>query len=323
MAFRLSSEETVEKGLRRIVSEELECAVSNLRKEDECVGGQGIHEARKSIKKLRAVARLLMPGLGSAGLRENRSLRDTGRALSGLRDAVALIETVESLSEHYFSDPAIEQLSVVRSALRRRLEETVRGEDCKTMLGGAVASLKTVKKRSSKWPIAGGFAAIAPGIEGTYRRGRKRLRVAQAEPTPENLHALRKRVKDHWYHVRLLDGAFGKMTVTGSREKELGKVQDWLGDDHNLTVLSQAINAEPAAFGGKKVVPAVLRLIEKAQKVLRDQALASAAQLFEAKPSAHLRQVGEAWEAWENGSAKSKPPEAVKHNSPRSRGSAA
>jgi CHAD domain-containing protein len=325
MPFRLTTEETVEKGIRRILSEELEYAICNLRKEDESLGGEGIHEARKSIKKLRAITRLLMPGLGAAGVRDNRALRDTGRSLSGLRDAAALIETVEGLSEQYFSDPAIEQLAVVRSALRRRLEDTVRSEDCRTVVGGAVASLKALKKRMGKWQIAGGsFAAIAPGLENTYRRGRKSFRRAKENPVPENLHALRKRVKEHWYHVRLLEGAFSKISLAPSREKELGRIQEWLGDDHNLNVLSDALKSEPAAFGGKKIVPAVLGLIGRAQKVLQEQSLAAAVQIYEAKPGKHVLDASEAWEAWQTGTAISKPVVAETPVTPaRRRGSAA
>jgi len=313
MAFRLSSDETADKGIRRIVAEELESAISNLRNEDESLKGEGIHEARKSVKKLRAITRLLMPGLGASGVRDNRALRDAGRALSALRDAAALIETVESLSEHYFADPAIEQLAVVRSALRRRLEQTVRSEDCRTVIGGAMAALKTVKKRARKWQMAGGgFAAIAPGLEATYRRGRKQMRRAKANPDSDNLHKLRKRVKEHWYHVRLLEGALSKMGESHLREKELSKVQEWLGDDHNLTVMREAITREPQAFGGKKVVPAVLELISRVQKNLRENALEVAEKLYEAKPGEYLQGAGVAWDLWQTPATASKSVNPVK-----------
>src|SRR5205809_576215 len=114
MSYRLIADESVEKGIRRIVGEELESAISQLRREDDSLCGEGIHEARKSIKKVRAAIHLLMPGLGSAGLRDNQALRDIGWALSGLRDAAAQVETVEVLSDRYFADPAMEQLAVVR-----------------------------------------------------------------------------------------------------------------------------------------------------------------------------------------------------------------
>jgi CHAD domain-containing protein len=326
--FRLVLGESVDKGLRRIVTEEIESATAHLRKEDDSLHGDGIHEARKSIKKVRAIVRLLMPGLGAAGFRDNRALRDAGRALSKLRDAAALIETVEALSERYFADPAMEQLSVVRSALRRHLEDTVRSEDIRTVVGGAVASLKGVRKRASKWQIAGGaFAAIAPGLDTTYRHGRKRLRQAEANPTSENLHDLRKRIKDHWYHVRLLDGPL-RLTLDGgfaSRDKQLRELQEWLGDDHNLTVLQQAIQADPSSYGGKKNVPAVVDLIGRAQSELRKQALAGASRIYDSKPKVHLQETGEAWDLWQGTASVPKPLSSVQSSSTvrKHRGSAA
>jgi CHAD domain-containing protein len=301
MPYRLTQGESVDKGMRRIVTEELESAVSSLRNNDDSARDEGIHEARKSIKKLRAVVRLLMPGLGPAGTNDNIALRDTGRALSTLRDAAALIETVEVLSNQYFADPAMEQLAVVRSALRRRMEDTVRGEDCRTVTGGAMASLKCLKKHPGKWQIAGGtFCAIAPGLENTYRLGRRRFKLARKNPTPENLHSLRKRVKDHWYHVRLLEGAWRLMSNGhSSRDKELRDLQDWLGEHHNLTVLRDAITADPAAFGGKKIIPAVLALISRAQDELQQQSLVLAARIYAGKPKLHMQEIGVAWDAWQ------------------------
>jgi CHAD domain-containing protein len=328
MPFRLTPGEAVDKGLKRIVTEEMESAINQLRKTDDSLRGDCIHEARKSIKKVRAIVRLLMPGLGAAGFRDNRALRDAGRALSKLRDAAALIETVESLSEQYFADPAMEQLSVVRSALRRNLEDTVRSEDIRTVIGGVVASLKTLKKRAGKWQIAGGaFAAIAPGLDMTYRRGRKQLRRAEAEPTSENLHDLRKRIKDHWYHVRLLDGPL-RLSLNGafaSRDRALRDLQDWLGDDHNLTVLRDSIQADPGSFGGKKSVPAVVDLICRAQNELRKQALAGAERIYSSKPKAHLQETGEAWDLWQGTASVPKPMAPVHADSPvkERRGSAA
>jgi hypothetical protein len=57
-----------------------------------------------------------------------------------------------------------------------------------------------------KWPIAtDGFAALEPGFEMTFRKGRTAFALAQKRPGPKNYHDWRKRVKDHWYHVRLME----------------------------------------------------------------------------------------------------------------------
>jgi len=307
MPYRLAQGERVAEGITRIALEEIESAITHLRKEDDSLRDQGIHEARKSIKRLRGIVRILMPGLGEPGKKDNIALRNTGRALSTLRDAAALIETVEGLSEQYASDPAVEQLAVVRSALRRRMEETVRTEDCRTVTGGAVAALKTLKRRVHKWQLPEGeFAVLAPGFERTYQRGRKALRRARASNHPDHLHDLRKRVKDHWYHVRLLDGAL-RRTATHA-EKTLGLIQEQLGDDHNLTVLRDTIALAPASFGGKKVVPAVFELISRAQKELRTAALEAAGKIYSEKPDVYTHKANTAWSVWRSDISFSKPP---------------
>lgn len=308
MAYRFVSDEPVISGINRIALEELDFAIAQLRGADESRRDEGIHEARKCIKKLRGIVRLLMPGLGEAGTKDNITLRDTGRALSTLRDAAALIETVETLSEQHPADPAMEQLAVVRSALRSRLEDTVRGEDCRTVIGGAVAALKTVKRRVTKWQFApaGEFATLAPGLEGTYRRARKALKSAQAEQTPENLHTLRRRVKDSWYQVRLLDGALRE--TPEPRERSLGELQELLGDDHNLTVLKAALEAEPTAFGGKKAVPVVLKMIARVRADLQSRALEAGSRIYAEKPPVHALKLSAAFEAWHGKTGKPKPP---------------
>src|SRR5262245_16918299 len=59
-----------------------------------------VHETRKSIKRLRALLRLYRGALGHAlfGLEDSR-LRELGRSLGGARDAVALRESLERLTQ--------------------------------------------------------------------------------------------------------------------------------------------------------------------------------------------------------------------------------
>ncbi|HVW83258.1 MAG TPA: CHAD domain-containing protein, partial [Bryobacteraceae bacterium] len=71
MAYRLKEDESVPQGLRRIAREEIDSAVQELRGKDPGKRDEAIHEARKSIKKLRGLIRILMPGLGPEGKREN------------------------------------------------------------------------------------------------------------------------------------------------------------------------------------------------------------------------------------------------------------
>ena len=59
----------------------------------------GVHQARKSLRRLRATLALGMPTLGPGARLIDRELRRTNRRLSKLRDAQALVHTLDVLLE--------------------------------------------------------------------------------------------------------------------------------------------------------------------------------------------------------------------------------
>ena len=98
MAFRLNRPEPLDREVRRIVRERLESAAGALAQRDENLH-EGVHDARKRFKEIRAVIRLARDSLGARAKMENAWYRDAGRSLSGLRDAQALIEACDALAE--------------------------------------------------------------------------------------------------------------------------------------------------------------------------------------------------------------------------------
>lgn len=61
-----------------------------------------VHEARKAVKRMRALARLLRDELGEQEFsRVNSSLRDAGRRLAGARDAEVRLATLHELIERH------------------------------------------------------------------------------------------------------------------------------------------------------------------------------------------------------------------------------
>ena len=84
MAYRLRQHESVPKGLRRVVTKELKGAAKRLAVAEP--SEDAIHDARKSIKKVRAVVQLLQHHeMGTKGNRKR--LRHAGHLLSALADA--------------------------------------------------------------------------------------------------------------------------------------------------------------------------------------------------------------------------------------------
>ena len=118
----------------------------------------------------------------------------------------------------------------------------------------------------------------APALKKHIAPDAKALTRARKDPRPENYHELRKRVKDHWYHIRLLESLWTGMM--SAYEKSLKDLETWLGNDHNLAVLREKIVAEPAFYGKQKDIDLTLDLIDRYQKELRRQiALAGRADL--------------------------------------------
>jgi CHAD domain-containing protein len=292
MPYRLEADESIPRGLRRIAREEIDSAIENLRVRQPSKRDAAVHEARKSIKKLRGLVRLLMPGIGAAGKQENIALRDLGRTLSEVRDAAAMIETVDLVGKKYHHDPAVTKLAPVRAAFVKRRNAARAHSDSTPSAEEGIAALRRLRRQLNNWNIGADFAAIAPGLKKTYRRGRHALARARRDPDAVNLHNLRKRVKDYWYQVRLLESVWPLPPLSAERpcpEKALKELQEQLGDLHNLAVLRET---------AVKGFEGVSHLIDDFEKELRVKALAAAKDLYAEKAGAHVHRLNELWMAW-------------------------
>jgi CHAD domain-containing protein len=290
VAYRLKRGEPIAGGLKRVVLEEIDSAASHLRGERRASRDEAIHEARKSIKRVRAILKLTRPVLGNIYFTENARLRDIAHKLSGFRDAAALIETFDDLKKKYSRDIALGRLASVRAALVKQKKEGAVPGDVTALLREAESALQQIRRSAVTWPMkAEGFRGIEPGLKETYRRGRVALAHAKKSPHPVNYHEMRKRVKDLWYQVRLIRTMWpgiGKL-----HEDSLKDLESWLGDDHNLVLLRAGIDTEPSAYGSTKVVDLVLDLVDRHQKKLRDDAIESAAKFYTDKPREYIEHV--------------------------------
>ena len=88
MTYRIGADEPVRAAITRCAREQLDQAIREL---SEGIGEdpvRAVHDARKAIKKERSLLRLARGAMPSAQRRrENATLRDAARALSGVRDA--------------------------------------------------------------------------------------------------------------------------------------------------------------------------------------------------------------------------------------------
>jgi CHAD domain-containing protein len=294
MAYRLQPGESVREGLRRIAREELSSAAGGLRQATARTRDDAIHEARKSVKKVRAILRLMRGELGDTYAIENRRLRDVARRLSVYRDGTVMIETLDQLGEHHKDDRSTRALAAMRRGL---LENQRRQRRSPRMIGAmhrAGEALLAAAVRVDRWRLVmDGPVALAPGMETAYRRGRAAMAAARRHAKPEHCHAWRKRVKDHWYHLRLLESRWN--AATRARERSLKELETWLGEHHNLEVLSARLAAEASAERKPKDAELCRDLIGELQRDLRRKALALGQRLYREPPALFRKHLAELW----------------------------
>jgi len=291
--YRFKPGETIPTGLKRIVREQLDSAIGQL-------NGQGknrteaVHEARKSLKKIRAVLRLLKKDLGPVYSVETAQLRLRSRQLSEIRDAAARIETIDALREKFAPELGVDAFSSIRRALVARREEFEQAADTGGVFPSVARALRTVARRVKGWPLqTDGFAALAPGIKKAFRRGREAFLCAREDPSPENLHAWRRRVKDLWYDLRLLEPL--RPAVLENYAGDLKDLQDWLGEYQNLAMLRDSFAAQPELCGERDDIDTFLRVAGEHQAGLRSQALALGETVYRESTRRFLRAVEKSW----------------------------
>jgi CHAD domain-containing protein len=283
-SYRLDAGEALPDGIARIARGRIDHAIEELSGGTRSTPEEAVHEARKDMKKLRALLRLVRGELGGDWYaRENACFRDAARELAGVRDADVMLETLEALDV-----PA-----PVASDLRNRIqaEEAPRRGDGRAIAArGVVEVLVEARRRVDEWPLRrDSFAAVADGLERTYRRGRRDFKAARREPTVEGLHEWRKRVKELWYHHTVLRCLWPPvMAAVGDEAHELA---GRLGDDRDLALLADWVRDNV----GEE--PALSAAVDRRRKELQREALALGERLYADKPSAYMRRLKRLWNA--------------------------
>jgi CHAD domain-containing protein len=295
MAYRFEPDEGVREAIVRCAREELDHAVGELSEgvDDDPIGA--VHSARKAVKKERSLLRLARGAMPrKQRRRENHALRDAARGLSGVRDADVMIQTVAQLSDRFAGQlpestfaKIIEQLELDRDARRDQSTDSA-------MNSRAVEELGAVRQRVDDWQLTrGGWSAIESGLLRSYRDGRQAFAVAQREPSVEDLHAWRKRVKDLWYQERLLAPICGP--AIAGQGKDAHRLADLLGDDHDLGVLREILTG--GDLGVAVDLGAVVSLIDHRRAELQTEAVNIGKRVYAEKPEAFRRRIRRSWNA--------------------------
>ena len=297
MPYRLRKKKSVEKSIHKIAREQIDRAIGEI--DDEQLDRHDtVHQVRKRCKKIRGLIRLVRPRFEATYQRENAWYRDAAERLSYVRDAQSIIETLDELDQHFQEQIARDTFSQIRQPLTERRREVAEDQvGLRERLETCRQRMCEGRERVAAWQLdADEFDAVAPGLSKTYKRARGAMKQAYKHPCTECFHEWRKRAKYHWYHLRLLRPIWSDPVK--ARRDEADLLSDYLGDDHDLSILRETLLAAPEQFGGNDTVQTAIGLMDRRQVELRTKAKALGERLFAEKPKQLLRRFGAYWTVW-------------------------
>ncbi|WP_166435180.1 CHAD domain-containing protein [Christiangramia sabulilitoris] len=290
MSYLLNNDQSLKNNITSIAAEEIEgCmeALNNLEIHE------AIHDIRKRLKKLRALARLVRHDLSEVHFKEiNRYYRDLGREISEIRDLSAHLETIEFLDERYgkflyanFFKPVTNLLQKERTQLTRVMVKN------QFFTEHLPEKLKYAQNDLLNWPLqATDMQVILPGIEKVYKRGKKALEKAYNNPSMENFHEWRKRVKYLWYQTLLLQDSWPEYFET--LEAEIHLLADHLGNDHDLILLQHKISSEAFKSIDPQRLELMQALIDRYSQGLRNEAKIKGELIYAETPEDFSKRIG-------------------------------
>lgn len=282
MAYRLKPSETFSDQFRVLAENQLTKAIGYL--EDKPDGEhEAIHDARKRFKRVRALYRLVQSDAAGFRRHENARIRDIARSLSAVRDATALVETVDYLLTHSASSKEKAALRATREILAQRRDRiaaeehdlpakmTAAAEGCRE----AIAAVEALSLADSPRKTA---RRIGKAWKKQLRKAHGALQSCIANGHAESYHDLRKSGQTYWMHLSLLRDIWP--SAMKAKQAECKALVDLLGHEHDLSVLTELVNEEPDLFGDADALARLLGAIINRQQILRSEAIDRAHTVF-------------------------------------------
>jgi CHAD domain-containing protein len=281
MGFRLKLSEPLPDGLKRVFREQIDSAL-RLCRHPAKQRGVTVHEVRKHLKKLRAAMRLAGGEVGkNQHAREDRCVREIGRLVSDLRDAQVRLQTLIQLRDETAKSSGENHFARIEELLSLERESFSAAFD--GWQKQAIPMLEGVEERLSKWSLTGiNWRQICGAVEKIYKRGQRGLEKTIKKPVPENFHAWRKRVKDLWYQLRILQPLNRVVLEKIAADAEV--LGELLGREHDFHFLLARMEKESGDDALRGELVQLRKLIRKRGKRLRRNAL-ELGRRFYAEPS--------------------------------------
>jgi CHAD domain-containing protein len=293
MSYRIDAGLPLTAEVQRIAAEEIDGALRHLATVH-VDPDKALHGCRKRLKSLRALLRLVRSGDKALVRRENARYRDVSASLAGLREAAALIETVDRLAAAYPDRTAGGALAPVREKLvlhRNTLLEG--GMDLAAAVDAATKACKAGMRRLGKLTLPdqpeSAADVLADGARKTLRRARKALQRIDKDGDATDFHDLRKAVKAHTMHLSLLKTLWPP--PVRAQRKAFDALGEKLGELHDIFVLRALLEDESRPLGNRAETRLLSRLVGRSERTLKKTCLAEATRLLGDGPRRSVKKL--------------------------------
>ena len=241
MTNRIQPRRPLGQEVRRLFEQRIADAVS-------CIGHRRdpaprVNDARKHVKKARAILQLARQTIGGDYDGADDALRIVNRALGPLADAYRIGQTFDSVCV----SPDVHLSPASRAAIRLRLAahgsaviERAAGEAVRTR---AIRLLDATRRQARDWDLAAlDRTGIVKEIKQMHAESRRARRAARRRPCTDTHHAWRRRVKREAYALRVIGDMVGDRLK--SERHQLARLDTCLGDLHDVRVLIDTIASD-------------------------------------------------------------------------------
>jgi CHAD domain-containing protein len=285
MAYRIDFDRSLEHEVRRIASHQLSAAIDLLKEQPEGPH-EAVHDARKHIKRTRALYRLIRFDAKKFAKHEDDRLGKVGGELTHLRDAAAHLEAARYLHANVEAQAHVGAIGRVTAALKGECEEVAGNEAAlKATIKTAIAGLRSAAKALADLDLSHkrktAASCLATGWQKVDSKAIEALAGCVEPDNSEAFHALRKRSQDRWMHASLLRPLWP--TAMSSIGNEAKALVDVLGHEHDLAALADKLEKSVSFRYSDEDKQAVLDAISQQRRKLEAAGREAGSQLFDDK----------------------------------------
>ena len=230
--------------------------------------GRAVHDARRRIRKVRALLRVLRPRLSADAYAEaDRRLRALSRRLAPIASGPIVLGTVARLAARPDARKARHAIDAIKAALVERAQRSDRTAAAAHLLQRAETTLAVERARIGTWDIEQWRLPIAASFAHSRREAAKAMTRAIDSPTAARERAWRRSTARLWSHVQLLEPSNRALRPVRERLEALDACLD---ESHNVRILERILMTE--ALASRRDRATALRLLRHYQTELRARA---------------------------------------------------